>query len=97
MGDGRAITSCSWHRERQRLCLDANDATAGPRHDGVLWQDSFIDPAHGVTLSLPRRRGRRYPAGARHHRTPVIERATQTLYVVTKVKVQALGEGGRTT
>src|SRR6202035_5144936 len=29
--------------------LDANDPTAGPRHNGVLWQDSFIDPAHGVT------------------------------------------------
>src|SRR4051794_10152031 len=29
--------------------LDANDPTAGPRHDGVLWQDSFIDPANGVT------------------------------------------------
>jgi hypothetical protein len=29
--------------------LDANDPTTGPRHDGVLWQDSFIDPARGVT------------------------------------------------
>src|SRR3981189_187196 len=29
--------------------LDANNPTAGPRHDGVLWQDSFIDPAKGVT------------------------------------------------
>jgi hypothetical protein len=29
--------------------LDANDPTAGPRHDGVLWQDSFIDPAKGIT------------------------------------------------
>src|SRR5262249_60704205 len=29
--------------------LDANDPTAGPRHNGVLWQDGFIDPAHRVT------------------------------------------------
>src|SRR5258705_13960543 len=29
--------------------LDANDPTAGPRHNAVLWQDRFIDPAHGVT------------------------------------------------
>src|SRR5215471_10968477 len=28
---------------------DANNPTAGPRHDGVLWQDSFIDPAMGIT------------------------------------------------
>src|SRR4029077_18968326 len=29
--------------------LDANDPTAGARHNGVLWQDSFIDPANGIT------------------------------------------------
>ncbi len=29
--------------------LDANNPTAGPRHNGVLWQDSFIDPANGIT------------------------------------------------
>src|SRR6266446_1675371 len=28
--------------------LDANSPTAGPRHDGVLWRDSFIDPKNGV-------------------------------------------------
>ena len=29
--------------------LDANNPTAGPRHNGVLWQTSFIDPAKGIT------------------------------------------------
>jgi hypothetical protein len=28
--------------------LDANDPTAGPNGNGVLWQTSFIDPANGV-------------------------------------------------
>ena len=27
----------------------AYDPTAGPRHNGVLWQDSFIDQANGIT------------------------------------------------
>ena len=27
--------------------FDANNPTAGPRHDGILWQTSFIDPAKG--------------------------------------------------
>ena len=29
--------------------LDANNPTAGPHHNGVLWQTSFIDPAKGIT------------------------------------------------
>src|SRR4029077_8453023 len=29
--------------------FDANHPTAGPRHDGVLWQDSFINPVKGIT------------------------------------------------
>ncbi len=29
--------------------LDANNPKAGPRHNGVLWQTSFIDPANGIT------------------------------------------------
>jgi hypothetical protein len=29
--------------------FDANDPTAGPKGDGVLWQKSYIDPANGIT------------------------------------------------
>ena len=29
--------------------FDANDPTAGPNGNGILWQDSFIDPANGIT------------------------------------------------
>jgi hypothetical protein len=76
--------------------LDANNPTAGPRHDGVLWQTSFIDPANGIT-----------PIPAQDVEspdtivptigitgTPVIDRATNTLYVVTQVKEQPLGSDG---
>ena len=76
--------------------LDANDPTAGPRHDGVLWQDSFIDPAHGITpvpfqdVEVADIKPVLGITG-----TPVIDRATNTLYVVTRVKEQApVGSGG---
>jgi hypothetical protein len=29
--------------------FDANNPTAGPYGNGILWQDSFIDPAKGIT------------------------------------------------
>jgi hypothetical protein len=29
--------------------FDANDASAGPNGNGILWHDSFIDPANGTT------------------------------------------------
>jgi hypothetical protein len=29
--------------------FDANNPTAGPQGNGILWHDSFIDPAHGIT------------------------------------------------
>ncbi|MBV8318811.1 MAG: hypothetical protein JOZ53_28065, partial [Planctomycetaceae bacterium] len=75
--------------------LDANNPTAGPRHDGVLWQDSFIDPAHGVTpvpyqdVEVADIRPTLGITG-----TPVIDRSTNALYVVSRVKVQPLGGGG---
>jgi hypothetical protein len=75
--------------------LDANNPTAGPRHDGVLWQDSFIDPAHGVT-PVPFQDveiGDIQPVLGITG-TPVIDRSTNTLYVVTRVKEQPNGGGG---
>src|SRR4051794_15330133 len=69
--------------------LDANNPTAGPRHDGVLWQTSFIDPANGVT-SVPFQdveTGDIRPVLGITG-TPVINRATNSLYVVSRVKEQ---------
>jgi hypothetical protein len=75
--------------------LDANNPTAGPQHNGVLWQDSFIDPGQGIT-----------PVPSQDVEvndiqpvlgitgTPVIDPATQTLYVVSRVKEQPLDGGG---
>ena len=75
--------------------LDANSPTAGPRHNGVLWQDSFTDPANGVT-AVPTRdveiNDIQPILGITG--TPVIDRSTNTLYVVTRVKEQPLGGGG---
>src|SRR5260370_30520757 len=75
--------------------LDANDPSAGPRDDGVHWKDSFIDPAHGVTpvpFQDTESTDIRPVIGITG--TPVIDRGTQTLYVVSKVKVQPLDGGG---
>src|SRR4051794_6640278 len=75
--------------------LDANDPTAGPRHDGVLWQDSFINPAKGIT-PVPSQDVEttdiRPVLGITG--TPVIDRSTNTLYVVSRVKEQPRGGGG---
>jgi hypothetical protein len=96
MGDGQIHNVLFAATENDSVyALDANDPTAGPRHDGVLWQDSFIDPAHGVTpvpfqdVEIDDIRPVLGITG-----TPVIDRGLQTLYVVSKVKVQPLGGGG---
>src|SRR5262245_59116446 len=50
MGDGKVHNVLFVATENDSVyALDGNNPTAGPRHDGVLWQDSFIDPKHGVT------------------------------------------------
>jgi hypothetical protein len=75
--------------------LDANDPTAGPAHNGVLRQDSFIDPAHDVT-PIPFQDveiGDIQPVLGITG-TPVIDRATNEHYVVSRVKVQPTGGGG---
>jgi PQQ-like domain len=75
--------------------LDANNPTAGPRHNGVLWQDSFIDPAKGVTpvpfqdVEIADINPVLGITG-----TPVIDRSTNSLYVVTRVKEQPIGSSG---
>src|SRR5262249_37179120 len=67
----------------------------GPRHDGVIWQDSFIDPARGIApvpfqdVEVDDVRPVLGITG-----TPVIDRATETLYVVSRVKEQPHSGGG---
>lgn len=75
--------------------LDANNPKAGPRHDGVLWQDSFIDPAKGIT-PVPTQdvENPDIVPTVGITSTPVIDRATNTLYVVSQVKEQPLGSDG---
>ena len=75
--------------------FDANNPTAGPRHNGVLWQDSFIDPANGIT-SVPTQDVENTVFGPTVGitGTPVIDRATKTLYVVSLVKEQPTDADG---
>ena len=75
--------------------LDANNPTAGPRHDGFLWQTSFIDPANGIT-PVPAQDVENNGVGPMYGitATPVIDRATQTIYVVSVEKEQPTDAGG---
>ena len=75
--------------------LDANNPTAGPRHNGVLWQNSFIDPANGIT-TVPSQDVENNGVGPTYGitATPVIDRATNTIYVVSQVKEQPTDAGG---
>src|SRR5467141_1553458 len=75
--------------------LDANDPTAGPRHDGVLWQDSFINPAKGITPvpSQDEDTNGIFPTFGITG-TPVIDKSTNTIYVVSVVKEQSTSAGG---
>jgi hypothetical protein len=75
--------------------FDANNPTAGPRHNGLLWHDSLIDPAKGIT-AVPTQDTEYTFFGptAGITGTPVIDRATQTLYVVSFVKEQTVGSDG---
>src|SRR3981189_3616565 len=83
MGDGQVHNVLFVATQNDSVyALDANDPTAGPRHNGVLWQDSFIDPAHGVT-PVPTQdvESTDIQPVLGITGTPVIDRATQTLYV----------------
>src|SRR4051812_17275084 len=96
MGDGQVHNVLIVATENDSVyALDANDPTAGPRHNGVLWQDSFINPAQGIT-PVPYQDVETIDIvpvlGITS--TPVVDRATQTLYVVSKVKVQPTDGGG---
>ncbi|HEY2587649.1 MAG TPA: hypothetical protein VGI81_18020, partial [Tepidisphaeraceae bacterium] len=69
--------------------FDSNDPTAGPRHNGILWQTSFIDPANGIT-PVPEQDVENNGVGPIYGitATPVIDRSTNAIYVVSQVKEQ---------
>jgi hypothetical protein len=96
MGDGQLHNVLVVATENDSVyALDANDPTAGPRHNGVLWQDSFIDPAHGVTpVPFQDVEINDIQPVLGITGTPVIDRATDTVYVVTRVKSQPKGASG---
>jgi uncharacterized protein (TIGR03118 family) len=75
--------------------LDANNPTAGPRHNGVLWQTSFIDPAKGIT-PVPSQDVQNNGISPMYGitATPVIDLATKTIYVVSQEKEQPNNAGG---
>src|SRR5882672_7123778 len=93
MGDGQIHNVLFVATENDSVfALDANDPTAGPRHNGVLWQDSFIDPAHGITpVPFQDVEVADINPVLGITGTPVIDRPTNTLYVVSRVKEQPLG------
>ena len=75
--------------------FDANDPTAGPRHNGVLWQDSFINPAKGITAVPFQDEDTNgiFPTFGITG-TPVIDKSTNTIYVVSTVKEQPTDADG---
>jgi hypothetical protein len=73
--------------------FDANNPTAGPNGNGILWQDSFIDPGNGITpISAAD-----VNCGAINPQigitdTPVIDPNTGILYFVAATEITA-GDG----
>ena len=75
--------------------LDADNPTAGPHHNGVLWHTSFINPAKGIT-PVPEQDVQNNGVGPTYGitATPVIDLATKTIYVVSQEKEQPNNAGG---
>ncbi len=68
--------------------LDATSPTAGPNHDGVLWHDSFVNPAQGITpVSSNDVDVTDIMPNIGITGTPVIDPATNALYLVAATKV----------
>ena len=68
--------------------FDANNPSAGPHHDGILWQHTYVDPAQGIypvtslDISSPDIQPIVGITG-----TPVIDANSGYMYFVTKYKV----------
>src|SRR5258708_16822916 len=96
MGDGKVHNVLVVATENDSVyAFDANDPTAGPRHNGVLWQDSFINPAKGITAvpSQDEDTNGIFPTFGITG-TPVIDKSTNTIYVVSVVKQEPTKSSG---
>jgi hypothetical protein len=70
--------------------FDANNPTAGPNGNGVLWQDSFINPAAGVTtISAADVNCGVISPEIGITDTPVIDPSSGIMYFVAATKVRA--------
>jgi hypothetical protein len=67
--------------------FNADAQTGGPANDGVLWKRSFIDPANGInTMPAVETLSSDVVPEVGITGTPVIDSATNTLYVLAKTK-----------
>jgi hypothetical protein len=72
--------------------FDANNPTAGPNGNGILWKDSFIDPANGVDVVVPSDVGcDKFSSEIGITDTPVINPSSGIMYFVAYTR-----ETGRT-
>ena len=70
--------------------FDANNPTAGPNGNGILWQDSFIDPANGITtIAAADVNCTVISPEIGITDTPVIDPSTDIMYFVAATKVTA--------
>ncbi len=88
MADGKVHSVIFVATENDSVyALDATNPTAGPKHDGVLWHDSFINPAKGITpVSSNDVDVTDIKPNIGITGTPVIDPATNALYLVAKMK-----------
>jgi len=94
MADGRLHSVLFVATENDSVyALDANNPKAGPRHDGVLWHVSFINPARGVTTVSSNSVGvQDITPQIGITGTPTIDPATNAIYLVAKT--ESIGRNG---
>ena len=86
IGDGTANVAFVATEHDSVYAIDTDSPTAGPNKNGIYWQTSFLDPAHGIT-TIPS------PGVVSNSDivpeigitgTPVIDGGAGTLYIIAK-------------